>query len=134
MDRRTFLKAVLAGGALAASGSARAAPSEPQRFILGAPLTHSDWVLKPGIEWGEPGVRHMLDACKASGWSRVYWRALDGGRALYKSRLMRAQGKWDDDSFWNPKSAADQRLAERFTAGLSSAKRAEIRGKLESLD
>src|SRR6266480_664089 len=101
MNRRSFLKGTVAT-ALAASISSRAA--EPDKLILSAPLTHSDWMLKPNIPTGEPGVRHMLDACKACGWSRIYWRVLDGGRALYKSKLLRAQGKWDDDNFWNPQS------------------------------
>ena len=33
--------------------------------VLTVPLTHSDWMLKPNIPWGMPGVRHMLDACKS---------------------------------------------------------------------
>ena len=35
------------------------------------------------------GVRHMLDACKACGWSRIYWRVCDAGQATYASRVMR---------------------------------------------
>ena len=61
----------------------------------------------------------------------MYWRALDGGRALYKSALMRPQGKWDDDSFWNPQTGEDRKLAQRFTAGLTPAKREEIHRKLD---
>jgi uncharacterized lipoprotein YddW (UPF0748 family) len=76
----------------------------------------------------------MLDACKACGWSRIYWRALDGGRALYKSRLLKPQGPWDPDSFWNPQNPADQKIADSLTAGLTLQQRLEIRAKLESLD
>jgi hypothetical protein len=128
---------------MAASGcavyAARGRADEPaagvdERLILGVPLTHSDWALKSNIAWGVEGVRHMLDACKACGWSRVYWRALDGGRSLYKSALMRPQGKWDEDSFWNPQTDEDRKLAQRFTAGLTPAKREEIHRKLDSLD
>src|SRR5665213_606701 len=99
INRRTFLQALAAvsGGfipcALARAKSARA--DEGEKIILTAPLTHSDWMLKAGMAWGEAGVRQMLDACKACGWSRIYWRVLDGGRAMYKSRLVKAEGKWD---------------------------------------
>src|SRR4051812_40406988 len=94
MNRRQFLQiaAVSASGAGAALCAGSALGDEPvadEKLFLSAPLTHSDWMLKPGIEWGEAGVRHMLDACKAAGWSRVYWRACDAGRATYKSKLMR---------------------------------------------
>jgi hypothetical protein len=62
------------------------------KFILSAPLTHSDWMLKPNIPWGADGVRHMLDACKECGWSRIHWRVLDGGRSLFRSRHLRPMG------------------------------------------
>src|SRR6185369_4873209 len=115
MTRRTFLQTTtLAGFGLSTRGFC-AAPVDGQKLILSAPLTHSDWMLKQGIAWGSEGVRHMLDACKACGWSRVYWRALDGGRALFKSKLLRAQGKWDEDNFWNPQSDADKELTRQFT-------------------
>jgi hypothetical protein len=137
MNRRRFLQSALASGCAfyaSARTSAEAPPAADDKLILGAPLTHSDWALKPNIPWGVEGVRHMLDACKACGWSRVYWRALDGGRSLYKSALMRPQGKWDDDSFWNPLGDEDRALANRFTAGLTPARRDEIHRKLDSLD
>ena len=57
MNRRSFLKGTVAT-ALAASISSRAA--EPDKLILSAPLTHSDWMLKPGMEWGEAGVRVIM--------------------------------------------------------------------------
>jgi hypothetical protein len=130
MTRRKFIRSVAAAGM--ASCLARA--EGRKTCVLGAPLTHSDWMLKPGIEWGEAGVRHMLDACKACGWTRVYWRALDGGRALYRSPLLRPAGKWDEDSFWSPASEEDKRLAASFTAGLTPQRREEIRRKLEALN
>lgn len=68
-------------------------------MLLSSPLTHPDWMMKPDIPWGPQGVHHMLDACKASGWSRVHWRVLDGGRALYRSRLLDPQGKWEEDNY-----------------------------------
>src|SRR5262245_43394444 len=126
MTRRAFIQsAVVAGLGLGARGWSRATEKE-KRLILSAPLTHSDWMLKPGIAWGTEGVRHMLDACKACGWSRVYWRALDGGRALYKSKLLRAQGKWDEDNFWNPKTDADKALTRQFTSNKSAEERAAL--------
>jgi hypothetical protein len=135
VNRRTFLKDSVAAAIGLCAGSRAAEPvAENAKLILSAPLTHSDWMLKPNIPPGEAGVRHMLDACKACGWSRVYWRALDGGRSLYKSHLLRAGGKWDEDSFWSPQTPEDKKLAERFTAGLSPQKRDEIRRKLDALD
>lgn len=91
-------------------------------------------MLHTGISWGEEGVRHMLDACKACGWSRVYWRALDGGRSLYKSKLMRPQGRWEEDNYWNPQSDADRQLANRFSPGVSEARRAELVNQFAAMD
>jgi hypothetical protein len=135
LNRRQFLCAVGAVGCLlAAESTSFAQPAAEGKLILSAPLTHSDWMLKPGIPWGVEGVRHMLDVCKSFGLSRIYWRVLDGGRALYRSKIVRAEGKWDDDNFWNPKSAEDRQLMERFTAGVSAEKRKQIIDKFESLD
>jgi uncharacterized lipoprotein YddW (UPF0748 family) len=58
----------------------------------------------------------MLDQCKECGWSRVYWRVLDGGRALYHSELLRPMGRWDNDSFWSPQSETDKALLKKFDA------------------
>ena len=76
----------------------------------------------------------MLDACKACGWSKVYWRVFDGGRACYKSKLLRPMGKWDDDSFWTPKSAEDKALLERFTPGMSAEQRSALVSKFDAFD
>src|SRR5689334_13544331 len=134
MTRRRFLKTTaLAGLGLSARGFG-AATQKGKKLILSAPLTHSDWMLKPGVAWGAEGVRHMLDACKACGWSRVSWRAMDGGRALYKSKLLRAQGKWDDDNFWNPQTDADKELTRQFTNNKSPQERTALLAKVESLD
>jgi hypothetical protein len=103
-------------------------------LLLSAPLTHSDWVLKAGVPWGEAGVRHMLDACKACGWSRVYWRALDGGRSLYQSKLLRPEGKWDEDNFWDPKTDAGRQALARFTPNLTPEQRAAVRDKMKVYD
>ena len=57
----------------------------------------------PGLDEGLAGVRHMLDMCKAAGWSRIYWRCLDAGRSLYPSSLMDPMGPPDGDNYFNPK-------------------------------
>ncbi|EEF61461.1 family 10 glycosylhydrolase [Pedosphaera parvula] len=138
MNRRRFLKSSLAAGCVLQlaplSFGADQKPVDSDKLILSAPLTHSDWMLKAGIPWGMEGVKHMLDACKACGWSRVYWRALDGGRSLYKSSLLRPQGKWDEDNFWNPKSEADKALLQRYTPSMTPEQRTALRNKFEALD
>ncbi|HZV36490.1 MAG TPA: family 10 glycosylhydrolase, partial [Verrucomicrobiae bacterium] len=137
-NRRDFLKSsAVASLGLHTAGRIFAESAESsanEKLILSAPLTHSDWSLKNGIPWGEPGVRHMLDACKTCGWSRIYWRALDGGRSLYKSKLMRPQGPWDEDNFWNPQSETDKQLLQRFTPNMTPEQRAALRSKFSSLD
>ena len=136
--RRTFLKhSIGAGLALGAGGTLLAQVSQASsdaRLTFSAPLTHSDWILKPGIEWGDAGVRHMLDACKACGYSIVHWRTFDAGRATYKSKLLRPMGKGETDSYWTPQTDEDKKLFERFTAGVSPQKRKEIEQKLNALD
>ena len=138
MKRRTFLKTAVAGSlcvpALATALATAEKAGAPGSLILSAPLTHSDWILKPGMVWGEAGVRHMLDACKACGWSRVYWRALDGGRSLYHSKLMRPQGKWDDDNFWEPQTEVGRQVLQRFTSNMTPEQRAAVRDKMKVYD
>ncbi|MBN2295374.1 MAG: family 10 glycosylhydrolase [Pirellulales bacterium] len=106
-SRRNFLCgtgaafAGLLGGQLISgrANGAEGTDNSQQRLLLSSPLTHSDWMLKPGIAWGPAGVRHMLDMCKASGWSRVHWRVFDGGRTMYHSKLADPQGKWEQDNY-----------------------------------
>lgn len=72
---------------IALSASVRAEEKKP--MILSSPLTHSDWMLHPNEPaWGPEGVRHMLEQCKASGWTKVYWRVFDAGKATYASKLL----------------------------------------------
>jgi len=99
-------------------------------LILSAPLTHSDWILKPGVAWGEEGVRHMLEACRACDWSRIYWRALDSGRALYHSGLRDPMGRPEEDNYFHPLHPEDR----VWTQGLSEERRAEILHKMASWD
>ncbi len=135
MKRREFIQALAAVGAASLCGSVfgQTNPAE-EKLILSAPLTHSDWMLKAGTQWGEPGVKHMLDACKACGWSKVYWRVLDGGRATYKSEFLLPGGKWDEDSFWTPQNEADRKLMERYTAGVTPQRRKELLETFATLD
>lgn len=136
MNRRKFLQTTaLAGCAVnfKTFGKTKKVP-DTDKLILSAPLTHSDWMLKPGIAWGEEGVRHMLDACKACGWSKIYWRVFDGGRSCYKSKLLRPMGKWDDDSFWTPQSAEDKALLQRYTPSMTPEQRAALVKKFNAMD
>src|SRR5215217_8083850 len=128
MNRRDFLKFSLTAGSISQLGRTgpaqeSTASASSRKLILSAPLTHSDWMLKAGIAWGPEGVRHMLDACKACGWNRIYWRVLDGGRALYRSKLLRPMGRWDQDSFWSPQTPQDEAVHRRFTSGMSEERR-----------
>lgn len=138
MNRRKFLASTLLASCAPSFVPRAFADERPSpnagKLFLGAPLTHSDWVLKAGIPWGEAGVRHMLDACKACGWSRVYWRALDGGRGLYNSKLVLPEGKWDDDNFWDPKTDLGRQVQQRFTANMSPEQRAAVQEKMKVYD
>src|SRR4051794_17172269 len=108
ITRRTFVKSLAAGAALVPSACIFATEAENAKLTFSAPLTHSDWMLKPNIKWGPEGVHHMLDACKACGWSRVHWRVLDGGRANYASKLIRPIFKVEpESSIWDPKTDAE---------------------------
>lgn len=116
-------------------GEAGEPPVEPsEKLILSTPVTHPDWMLRDGVAWGPEGVHHMLDMCKAAGWNRVYWRALDGGRSLYKSALMEPQGKWDEDNFWHPVSPEDKELWQKYAGGMSETDGAALLAKLERFD
>jgi hypothetical protein len=57
----------------------------------------------------------------------------DGGRALYKSKLLKAMGCWDVDSFWTPQGKADVQLVERYTH-MNAEQRRALAAKFEALD
>jgi hypothetical protein len=133
MNRREFIKTTAAATVAGPAIFSARGETGTEKFVLSAPLTHSDWMLKPGIKWGPEGVRHMLDCCKACGWTRIYWRAFDGGRALYKSKLLAAMGRWDADSFWSPQAAADIALVERYTK-MNAEQRRALMAKFEVLE
>lgn len=141
LSRRTFFQYLAStAGAAALSSSATSLVAEPlslqstanseiasAKLSFSAPLTHSDWMLKPGLQWGPEGVHHMLDACKACGWSRVHWRVLDGGRALYSSKIVRPSFKVEpDSSIWDPQTDAEKAIYQKFFGNVSEARRREI--------
>lgn len=131
--RRTFLKSLAAATALPAARSL-ASPSPDTKLTLSAPLTHSDWMLKPnGPKWGPEGVRHMLDACKACGWSNVYWRVFDAGVSTYKSKLLRAGDKAEADNFFQPQNDSDLARRQKL-APLSPERAADVIRQLDAID
>jgi uncharacterized lipoprotein YddW (UPF0748 family) len=133
MHRRHFLKlTALSGATLLPRFTSADAP--PQKFILSAPLTHSDWMLKPNMKWGPEGVRHMLDQCKACGWTKVHWRVLDAGRSTYKSKLLRPGSLPEESSFWNPQTDAERALTKRFFPNATEAYWKELTAKMAKLD
>jgi hypothetical protein len=124
-SRRQFLKqstflagGILSGSEILAAQSSSNSPQTPnQKLIFGTPLTHCDWMLKdnrPGVKWGIEGVRHMLSICKAAGMSQVYWRVLDAGRAMYKSRIVLPGENYEFNEFYNPVTPAEKALLDSF--------------------
>ena len=107
---------------------------EAEKIEMSAPLTHSDWMLRPGVEWGPAGVRHMLDECKRSGWTRVYWRVLDAGRSMYKSRLVMPAEHFEYDWIYNPVAEADKQLLKRYFPKMTAGEMRVLGEKIVSLD
>lgn len=105
---------------------------------LSSPLTHSDWVMhtNESVPMGPEGVRYMLDHCKESGWSRIYWRTRNGGLAVYHSGVMDLEGKLDEDNYFNPQTPEDKALTDDINkaSGLGEQEAAETLARLESLD
>jgi hypothetical protein len=133
LNRRDFVSTLTAAGAAFTLPSHLfAQQAEEARLTLSAPLTHSDWMLKPGIPAGVDGVRHMLDACKACGWSHVYWRVFDAGRSTYASKLLKPAGAPDADNYFNPQNDADRELFRRFSPSVDEKRAAEILKQLET--
>jgi uncharacterized lipoprotein YddW (UPF0748 family) len=119
LSRRRFLQqtSLLAAGLGSQVMGAGSRTSLERKLIFGTPITHCDWMLKdnrPEVVWGVEGVRHMLAICKAAGISQIYWRVLDAGRAMYKSRLVLPAEHYEFDQFYNPVSAEDKALLETY--------------------
>jgi hypothetical protein len=124
--RRSFLTSISTTAAALLPACGLAADAH-KKLTFSASLTHSDWMLKPGMKWGREGVRHMLDACKACGWSRVHWRALDGGRTTYPSKIVLPSYKVDaESSIWNPRTDAEKALYKKFFGNVSEQRRKQI--------
>ncbi|MCX6623553.1 MAG: family 10 glycosylhydrolase [Acidobacteria bacterium] len=117
-----------------AAAAALLGGADPAKLELSAPLTHSDWMLRPGVEWGAAGVRHMLDACKASGWKDVYWRILDAGRSTYKSKFVTPAEHFEFDWFYNPVAEADKQLFRKYYPKMTAEEMRAISDKIASLD
>ncbi len=135
--RRSFITSLAArasAAALAPTACVFATESEVTKLTLSAPLTHSDWMLKPnGPKWGPEGVRHMLDACKACGWSNVYWRVFDAGVSTYKSKLLRPGDKAEADNFFQPQNDADLAMRQKLVP-LTPERAADIIRQLDAID
>jgi hypothetical protein len=131
MNRRTFVQtAAIAAYSLAGHGQAMAA-DDSGKLILSAPLTHSDWMLHEGASapiWGSEGVKHMLDACKACGWSRIYWRTYDAGRANFPSKVAIPGANILYDNMANPVLPADKEMALKYGVDLSKP---EVRQRMQ---
>jgi uncharacterized lipoprotein YddW (UPF0748 family) len=72
---------------------------------------------KPGPAWGPEGVHQILDRAKECGWSAVYWRVFDGGKALYPSRLLEPSFKLDAVNYWRDRDANIIAQLERYDYG-----------------
>ncbi|MBN1345660.1 MAG: family 10 glycosylhydrolase [Phycisphaerae bacterium] len=84
----------------------RAEAPAAKKVVLASPITHSDWMLRnPAPKWGPEGIRQILDRAKECGWSRVYWRCFDGGRACYLSKLMEPLHGFDEDNYHRGKGS-----------------------------
>jgi uncharacterized lipoprotein YddW (UPF0748 family) len=75
----------------------------------------------------------MLDACKESGWSHIYWRVFDAGVSTYKSKLLRAGDKAEPDNYFAPTNEADLAIRQKFSP-LTSERSAEVLQKLAAMD
>jgi hypothetical protein len=133
MNRREFVKALGGAGAAALSqGVSLAADAGNLTFC--APLTHSDWMLKPNMKWGEEGVRHMLDVCKASGLSHVFWRTADAGQATYASKVMRPGLRAEADSIFSPRTDEGKEAVRKLLPNLTAEQSRTILEKMTGMD
>jgi hypothetical protein len=136
ITRRTFLRAAAASTVVAPllANAQSTTRSGDEKLIFCAPLTHSDWMLHPGIEWGMPGVRHMLDACKACGWSQVMWRVFDAGRATYASKLLARGLHHEANSIFSPQTDADRAAVKKLLPGLTPEQSATYLKQMAAMD
>ena len=137
ITRRIFLGAAAAGAIatpLFANAQATTAAATDEKLTLCAPLTHSDWMLRPNIPWGMPGVKHMLDQCKACGWSHVMWRVFDAGRATYASKLMARGLHHEENSIFSPQTDADKAAVKKLLPNLTPEQSATYLKQMAAMD
>ncbi len=91
-------------------------------------------MLKPGMQWGERGVRHMLDACKGAGLSRVLWRVADAGQATYASKLMRPGMDSAEDTIFSPQTGDGRAAIKALLPDLTPERSQEILQKFKGMD
>ena len=60
-------------------------------------ISHSDCTWLYG-NWGEPGMRRLIDHCTQWGIRKIYLRAFNGGLALYQSNIADIQHGLKDQS------------------------------------
>jgi hypothetical protein len=136
ITRRNFIRAAAATGLsmpILAHGQPAPATSDDKLFFA-VPLTHSDWMLRPNIPWGMPGVKHMLDQCKACGWSRVLWRVFDAGRATYASKLLKRGLDHEENSIFSPQTDADKAAVKRLLPNLTPEQSATYLKQMSAMD
>jgi hypothetical protein len=143
ITRRSFIRGAAAGAAASAiavplvakaQATRQATTQANDKLILCAPLTHSDWMLRPGIEWGMPGIKHMLDACKACGWSQVMWRVFDAGRATYASKLLQRGLHHEESSIFSPQTDADRAAIKKLLPNLTPEQSATYLKQMAAMD
>jgi hypothetical protein len=139
MNRRQFLRAaaVAAVAPLVVPNVVSAADEKSDdRLILCAPLTHSDWMLKPATagKMGDVGVRHMLDMCKEAGWSRVMWRVADAGQATYASKLMKPGLKPDANTIFSPQTDEDRAAVKHLLPDLTAERSKQVLEQMKPID
>jgi len=79
------------------------------KVVLSAPLTVTDWWLHHGT-MDEEGIRYMLQRCKETGLTTIYWRAFDAGYAKYESQLASPLSWAEIDQgshIWGPRTHED---------------------------
>jgi hypothetical protein len=70
----------------------------------------------------------MLDACKACGWSRIYWRTYDAGRANFPSKVAIPGENILFDNFANPVLPEDKAMILNYGVDLSKP---EVRQQMQ---
>ena len=89
---------------------------------------------------GNESVRYMLDRCRELGLRKIYWRCLDGGRALYASELLEGESVgWDEDCYqawaWGEPATRQAEAHRRwYRKGFDSLKEAVRYGHRQGME